>query len=444
MSSSSPLEGKAGQVVIIGGGVSGALIAARLAERGFHVITLEKTAIGNGSSGRSAAGIRTQWGTADSVAGMLYSEWFYTHFHDLLHAAPDDPPWVIKQNGYLFLYEHPEQSLPPWQLGRRRAAAQTWQAAQEYVAMQRNLGVSIEMLEPQEVQRRWPHILAERLIGATWGPHNGFLNHDLIYSRGFARAQALGAELRQHVEVTGAKTCGGRILSLETTTGPVEGDWFINATGAWAPRTSRSIGGMELAISPVKRFLYGVKPARPIMSAKAWSALPMTMYGVGPERGAYSRPDGEILMTGWAHEAPSEPDFTDDDQDVIPPDFHHQYGLENYGYAILAEIEHFAPDLANCGGLHATTCGYYEMTPDSNPLIGVDANMQNLVHAAGFSGHGLMHAPITAAVVEALVSGEVKDGLMRLPTPFAERHISLETFDPSRDFTQSHREMLVF
>ncbi len=444
MSFSSSSFGKTARAVIIGGGASGALIAARLAERGFHVIALEKAVIGNGSSGRSAACIRAQWGTAESAAGMLYAEWFYSNFHDLLHAAEHDRPWMIKQNGYLFLYEHPEQSVLPWQPAHRHRAARAWQAAQDYVAMQRQLGVAVEILEPHEVQRRWPHLLAERLIGATWGPHDGFLNHDLIYSRGFARAQALGAELRQHVEVTGAKVRDGHILSLETTAGPVEGDWFINATGAWAPRVSRCIGGMELLISPVKRFLYYLKPTRPIMSAEAWNALPMTLYGVGPERGAFSRPDGESLMIGWAHEAEPEPAFTDTDQDLIPPDFHHVHGLENYGYAVLAELDHFAPDLANCGGLRATTCGYYEMTPDCIPILGVDAQLGNLVHAAGFSGHGLMHAPVTAAVVEAILTSEVNEGLIRLPPPYAKHQIPLRTFDPSRNFARSSRETMVF
>ena len=436
--------GKAARAVIIGGGASGALIAARLAERGLHVIALEKAATGNGSSGRSAACIRAQWATAESAACMLYAEWFYAHFHELLHSTPDDRPWILKQNGYLFLYEHPEQSVPPWQLTHRRSAALAWQAAQDYVKMQRALGVAVEVLEPDEVQRRWPHLLAERLIGATWGPHDGFLNHDLVYSRGFVRAQALGADVRQRVEVTGARVRDGRILSLETSDGPVEGDWFINASGAWAPRVSRRLGGMALPIAPIKRFLYYLKPTQPIMSAEAWQALPMTLYGVGPERGAFSRPDGEALMIGWAHEAEAEPDFTDTDQDVIPTGFHHLHGLENYGYAVLTEIDHFAPDLANCGGLSATTCGYYEMTPDSTPLIGVDAHIHNLIHAAGFSGHGLMHAPVTAAIVEAIIANEAEDDLMRLPAPYAEQRIPLRAFDPSRDFAQSRPETLVF
>jgi sarcosine oxidase subunit beta len=431
------------RVVVIGGGASGALISARLAEQGCAVVALEKAAIGNGSSSRSAACIRAQWGVAETVIGMLYSEWFYVHFHDLMRSPPDDRPWLIKQNGYLFLYEDPDQAAPPWQPSLRRSAAAAWHAAQAQAAMQRDLGCDVSLLTPNEIQRRWPHLDAARLVGATWGPNDGFLNHDLIYRRGFARARELGVELRQHAEVTGAEVRGGRIVAVQTTAGRVEGDWFVNAAGAWAPRVSRALGGMDLSIAPLKRFLYFLKPDRPIMSSAAWEALPMTIYGVGPGRGAHSRPDGASLLIGWSHEADPEPAFTDADQDVIPPAFHHAHGIDNYGYAALAEVERFAPALANCGGLHATTCGYYEMTPDGMPLIGNDARLSNLVHAAGFSGHGLMHAPVTALLTAAIITGDVADGAVTLPAPFVGHRITLAAFDPARDFQRSRHEALV-
>ena len=47
------LSSSAEHVVIIGGATS-ALIAVRLAERGFRVTVLEKAQFGNGSSSRSA------------------------------------------------------------------------------------------------------------------------------------------------------------------------------------------------------------------------------------------------------------------------------------------------------------------------------------------------------------------------------------------------------
>jgi glycine/D-amino acid oxidase-like deaminating enzyme len=67
------------RVAIIGGGVTGALSAARLAQRGFDVV-LEKAGIGNGSSGRSMADIRAQFRARESVIGMLFWNWWHVHF----------------------------------------------------------------------------------------------------------------------------------------------------------------------------------------------------------------------------------------------------------------------------------------------------------------------------------------------------------------------------
>jgi glycine/D-amino acid oxidase-like deaminating enzyme len=429
-----------GSVVIIGGGSTGALSAVRLAEQGFQVTVLEKARRGNGSSSRSAAGIRAQFGVEETVIGMRYSEWWYAHFHDHLQTPPEQRQHpVMRQNGYLFLYEDPAQTAPEVQ-GARQAAVDAWQQAQQHAAMQQRLGHPVELLTPAQVQARWPHLDAERLIGATWCAEDGFLIPDMIYGEGFRRAQELGVEVREQTEVLGATIRGERIAALQTTTGTIAADWIVNATNAWAPRVSQRIRGMELAISPQKRYLYFWKPTRPIMDAEHWHQLPMTIYGMGKGRGAHSRPEGELLLLAWARETPPEPDFTDADQDAIRPGFSHREGVENFGYAVLEQVATFAPRLVEDGGLVATTSGFYGMTPDANPLIGFDARLRNLVHAAGFSGHGLMHAPITAVLVEALLSGKASDGQVRLPQPFEAHTINLAAFDPCRDFSRSQKE----
>jgi len=243
--------------------------------------------------------------------------------------------------------------------------------------------------------------------------------------------------------VIGATLRGGRIITLETTKGPIAADWFVNGTNAWAPRLSRRIGGMPLHIAPLKRYLYFMKPGRPIMSNEEWHRQPMTIYGIGRGRGAHSRPENELLMLAWAHETDPEDDFDDADQDRIDPPFQHSNGIDNYGYAILEQVMSFAPSLADAGGLIATTTGFYGTTPDANPLIGIDANHSNLVHAAGFSGHGLMHAPITAVLVEAILAGDVENGQVRLPSPFERHTIDLSAFDPGRTFAPTRKEGLV-
>ncbi len=374
---------------------------------------------------------------------MQYSEWWYSHFHDLLRSSPDvrQQP-VMRQNGYLFLYEAPE-AIPAWRPRIQHELAQTWQHAQTAARMQQSLGLPVEILTPQNVQKRWPFLKADRLTGATWCPTDGFLIPHMIYSEGFRRARELNVQVQQHTEVIGYIAGANRINALVTNKGKVEADWFINATNIWAARLSPLIGAMPLPVSPLKRYLYFLKPSQPVMDAAAWHQLPMTIYGVGSHRGAHSRPEHDLFMLAWGHETAPETHFSDADQDRIDPPFRHDNGIDNYGYAILEQVEEFSPLLANSGGLVATTTGFYGTTPDANPLIGRDAQQQNLLHAVGFSGHGLMHAPVTALIVEALLTGEVEQGHVRIPKPFDHAQIDINTFDPGRAFERSHRETLV-
>ncbi|HEX8997567.1 MAG TPA: FAD-binding oxidoreductase [Ktedonobacterales bacterium] len=426
------------RVAIIGGGVTGALAAARLAERGFDVILLEKASIGNGSSSRSMAGIRTQWAVEETVRGMRYSEWWYSRFHDYLRTPLSQRQPVIAANGYLFLYEDPAQAPE----ADRPAVAAAWDGALRNVAMQREAGARVERLAPAEVGAAWPWIDTERLVGATWGPDDGFLHPHVIYQEGVRRARDLGADVRVGVEVVGAESRGGRITALRLgAAGQVESlpvEYVVNATNAWAPRVSQRLGGMPLSIEPLKRYLYHVQVDPPVMSEASWARLPMMIYGMGPGRGAHARPDGPLLLLGGAHAHHPETDFEDADQDVIRGGYHHAVGIENAAWDLLAQMADFAPTLAENAGPRATTCGFYAVTPDSTPLIGRDAALENLMHAAGFSGHGVMHAPISALLIEALLDGAKQDSQVLLPEGLGS--IGLSAFDPARDLSHSPRE----
>jgi sarcosine oxidase subunit beta len=49
----------------------------------------------------------------------------------------------------------------------------------------------------------------------------------------------------------------------------------------------------------------------------------------------------------------------------------------------------------------------YEMTPDDHPIVGAIPGTPGLYIAAGFSGHGFMHAPATAQlIVEEMLDGK--------------------------------------
>jgi len=50
--------------------------------------------------------------------------------------------------------------------------------------------------------------------------------------------------------------------------------------------------------------------------------------------------------------------------------------------------------------------GYYEVTPDNSPIIGAHPAVDRWIDASGFSGHGIMHAPVTGRVVSEIVVGQ--------------------------------------
>lgn len=429
------------RVAIIGGGSVGALTAVRLARAGFNVTALEKAAIGNGSSSRSAACIRSQFGVPDTVAGMMYSTWFYDHFAEFTGIPDGNEGPIILHNGYLFLYELPERAAD---FEARQELESAWRQAQASVEMQRKLGLDVEILSPEEIYSRWSHLEQDVLVGGTWCKQDGFLRGGRIYNHGFECARDLGVTVMTDTEVTGVEHRSSVIIALQTTKGLVEVDYVVNATNAWGRRVSRMLGGMELAIEPLKRFLYTVTPTREMVATvggeDAWRNLPMTIYGMGKGRGSYSRPENVQLMFGWAHPTLPEHEFEDRDQDYVPPSFHPKSGDDNYYTRLREQVVDFAPELVD-GQEPRVSGGYYATTPDATPLIGFDANQSNLVHAVGCSGHGLMHAPITAFLVEQLLQDGVgQDGRVLLPEPFNQHAIAIGTFDPRRDFAHSAKE----
>ncbi len=241
----------------------------------------------------------------------------------------------------------------------------------------------------------------------------------------------------------GAHISDDHIVALNTTHGEIECDWVVNAAGAWSPRVSRSLGGMDLRISPLKRYLWFLSTRNhEVVAPNKWNELPMTIYGMGAGRGVYSRPESSSLMLGWAHETPPEPNFVDADQDLVEPMFA-DIPMGDRAVALMSQVADFSPVLAECGAVTSITCGYYETTPDHNPMIGFDDRVANLVHAAGFSGHGLMHAPITALLVREIIRGVDTEAAVSLPVPFEQHTLSLRTFAPNRPINLDKKEHLV-
>jgi glycine/D-amino acid oxidase-like deaminating enzyme len=389
------------RVVIVGAGITGALTAWRLARAGWSVTVLEARHVGAGSSSRTAAGIRQQFGTPETVMGMRYAVDFYRRFPS--EVGGEEVPLVA--NGYLFLH----------------ADEDAWARARARVAVQRRCGlVEVEELVGDALVARFPWVAREAVLGATWCPTDGFLRPELVYNEAIAAAQRLGATLVQNAPVVGVE---GRIDVVLTPGGRYPADLVIDATNAWSQRTARLLGGAVLPVAPLKRYLWFAARAGG-MSGETLASMPLT---IAPS-GAYCRPENsERLLIGYAHPAEPEVDFTYEDQDRVDDRFFHR-NADSAAFDAWLSLAEAVPALGEFAGLVATTSGYYAATPDHNPYLGFDPVVANLIRLVGFSGHGAMFGPFSSLIGAALAeAGEP------LATVEALGHaVPLEAFAPDR------------
>jgi len=388
------------------------LSAYELARAGYAVTLVEARALGSGSSSRSAAGIRAQFDAPSTVRGLVYAERFYGEWPERF---PQSQP-CFKQNGYLFLKDY---TADP-------------DAVRGTVDLQHAAGLAeVEFLDKAEVDERWPFLDTMGVAAATWCPRDGFLFPAIIYQDGAEAARVLGASIIQNDPVVGAETSGGRATAVRLASGRrLEGEVFVNATGFLANATSKLFGGRELPIKVERRYLYflaGLKADSEWgLELGEFPCLPMI---VSPS-GAYARPENAQLLMGrlqFARPAAA----TLDNQDDVEPGF--GLGPGEYGPAVRKDIAQVLPAVEDMGKLTAVTTGFYDTTPDHNPLFGYDGKVENLVHAVGLSGHGLMHAPFSALIVAELVGRGRDVASLELPLGLGPVDLGLYALDRAFD-----------
>jgi sarcosine oxidase subunit beta len=259
-----------------------------------------------------------------------------------------------------------------------------WEAAQRAVALQRSLGVRTELLTPDQALEIVPQASVDGLLGATFGPADGYCDPNGVAAGYLARARERGVRIRCATPAIGVKRAGGRVDAVETPAGPVSCDFVVNAAGPWAGRVG-SLAGLEVPVAPYRRCVYMTEP---------FDLLPDPMpLTIDVASGFYMRREGRSVLFGLSNEA--EP--TSERLDV---DWQWLERVLEAGVARFPALEQ--------AGLARRRCwaGLYEITPDHLPVLGRHPELPNYLDASGFSGHGVMHAPATGL----LIAEEILDG----------------------------------
>lgn len=350
------------RVVVIGGGIIGCSSAYYLAKRGADVVLCERSNIGAGSTERSVGGIRAQFSTSVNVALSRASMRVWDRFDEEFAADI-----AHRRSGYLFL-------------GRDEASADE---LEETVAMQNEQGVTSELLTPEEACEVCPGLRANLFRAATYSPNDGFADPHLALQAFATRARAVGADIRTGVEVTSVLGDTGGIAGVETTDGPIDADFVVNAAGPWASRVA-AMADLDLPISPERRQIAVVDPETPVAES-----VPLT---IDLDTGSYFRPEreGAALVGGhFGGDTTADPNAYDRTTDL-------DWTIEAVEKA--AEwTTYFGPD----SEIRRGWAGLYAVTPDHHPIL--EETIPGFVNAVGFSGHGFQHAPATGKLVTELV-----------------------------------------
>lgn len=347
-------------VVVIGAGIIGSACAHHLTAAGVEVTVLERAPEpAAGSTGLSVAGVRVQFSDEVNVRLSWTSIQEYRAFADRYGVDAGYRPI-----GYLFLV--PEAA---------------WPAHLDGVAVQRRVGAPVEVVDLLEAQARVA-FAADGIAGATFGPADGVVDPHSVTHAFLQRARDGGARVWLDSPVRRAERRGGR-WRVEVPGRVVEADHVVNAAGPWAGEVARS-AGLEVPVAPVRRMVFVTAPLRDA------GVLPLT---VDVATGFYLRSEADRVLFGR-----SRPDE--------PPGFTTGIDWAWFEQVLGAGVGRF-PWLADVGiDMRASWWGYYEVTPDHNPILGRMPEASGWVNACGFSGHGVQQAPAVGRVIaEEIVTG---------------------------------------
>lgn len=341
---------------MIGGGAIGVSVAyfVRLMDPSASVVVIERDPTYEcASTPRASGGVRRLFSVPENIELSKFSIEFFDRFAETM--AVDGVPADIglRKNGYLFI-------VPP---ASRDVLARNFET-------QRDLGCAVDWLEPDEVKHRYPSMFVDDLGAAVHSPEDGWLDPHSVLIALRAKAIALGVTFVKNT-VIGLERSGSRVTAARLRSGArVSGDHFVNAAGAWAKDICLMVE-QKVPIEPLRRFEHYFE---------AQDSIEPLPYIKDTQRLAF-RPEGRGYSGGV-------PTLTE------PRAYNFDTDKAYFEAVVWPALAHRFPQFERTRCL-STLLGLYDQNDfDGNAIIGPGVGgLTNFHLAAGFSGHGLMHAP---------------------------------------------------
>lgn len=353
---------------VIGAGIAGASVAARLADTASVVLLERESQPGYHSTGRSAAMFMESYGPPMVRALTRASRAFY-----LQPPAGFTDTALLSDRGALYLALQGQQH--------------TLQALRDELA---DTCPGLRTLDRDAVLALVPCLRPEQVDSGLLDPmamdidvhalHQGFLR---LLRRG-------GGSVYTKAEVTQARR-GDGLWQLHLADGrSVSARALVNAAGAWADEVGALCGAPPIGLVPHRRSAFTFRPPGGV-DASRWPVVSSM------DETWYIKPDAGVLLGSPANADPTVP------HDVVPEEIDIATAIHEIESVTTLQIRR---PLRTWAGLRS-------FVPDGELVIGWDPSCDGLFWLAAQGGYGIQSAPGASELAAALLLNRpVPDALL--------------------------------
>jgi len=341
-------------VIVIGAGIAGVSVAARLQARRKVLVLEMEDHPGYHSTGRSAAMYVPSYGPPMVLALTRASGVFFRSPPKGFAEAP-----LLTPRGELMLVD-----------AGHEAEAETARA------------LGLKDIGPDEVAMLLPLIRPGSFTMALLDRNAEDIDVDLLH-QGFLKSfRRAGGALKCAAGVRAMRR-RGISWQVETDAGTFEAPVVVDAAGAWADEVAKLAGATPVGIQPRRRSAALVSPPEGI-DVSAW---PLT-FGAGET--FYFKPMGGKIMISPA------------DATLVDP---HDAWADDMTIAEAIELyqAHMKHDITR---LDHTWAGLRSFAPDGEPVVGYDPLIEGFFWLAGQGGYGIQTSPALSLTAAALICHE--------------------------------------
>lgn len=381
-------------VLVVGGGVIGCAAARALAADA-DVLLLEKEQLASGATG-AASGVVNLGKSLAAVGGARRALEFFRDYDGT--------------NNFTFT------GRPGVQLIGRPADIHPRYRSTDFQAMvdeRASAGFDVAYHSTDELEDRFPgRFDLSRYVGAVEYRDTGWVDPHSLTLALKRDAERRGATVRTGTVVQNLLLEDGAVRGVETAAATIHARAVVIAAG-W--RTRELVG--DYVRLPVRPFRYqtanlDVRPQVDDDCPLGWDTC----------HNLYWRPEhnGELHVGGGTY-------FVDETT------MHRRQVTERFRLRVAETIPRVLPGFDGAAVASTAVCPTGDAaTPDTLPIIDAPAELGGTgVVATGFHGHGIMGAPMAAAVIRSFVTGD--------PSPYATSAVSLDRFaDRSTAFGSSY------